>query len=335
MAPHINWTEIESFYNVRRTLAQVPELAQGNSTVTYRAKVKLHGTCACIAVDSGGNVTAMSRTAVLTPTSDNAGFAKWVAARADHFMKFAPSQGTLAIFGEWCGPGIQKGVAVNDLKEKSFVIFAARILDHGDSDFIAEPLALADFTHKTTGCYVLPWFNSGEEFTVNWNESAEALQPVIDRINAHVAHVEACDPWMMSVHGVRGVGEGLVFYPISKEHRGYESFSNLCFKAKGEQHKVVAKTKPAQAEPTVARDAGAFADMVVTPARLEQGCRAVNGGNFSFDPKNIGTFLAWISADITKETNAEREAAGLDLKTALKACTDKARAWYLAEMKKL
>ncbi len=335
MAHHIAWTEIESFYNVRRTLAQFPELLKGRSTVTYRAKVKLHGTNAGILVDSLKNVTAISRTAVLTPTSDNAGFAKWVASHAHELEKFAPKAGTLVIVGEWCGPGIQRGVAVNQLKERAFVVFAARIVECDEPDFITEPQALAGFTVKVPGMYVLPWFNSGEEFKSDWNESAEALQPVLDRINAHVLSVEELDPWMASQFGIKGVGEGLVFYPVSAEHLGYENFSNLCFKAKGEKHQVVAKTKPAQADPTVVAGLAAFAELVVTPTRLEQGVRAVNGGELVFDSKNIGAFLGWISKDILKETTAELEASGLDQKAAIQACSNRARTWYFAEMKKL
>lgn len=337
---HVNWTEIESFYNVRKTVAHYPHLLQGQSTVTYRAKVKLHGTNAGVVISPSGEVTAISRTAVITPSSDNAGFAKWVEARKAEFATFASDKATVVIFGEWCGPGIQKGVAVTQLKERIFAVFALRLVEPSAElapleDLIAEPLALEGIARVVPGAYVIPWFNSGEEFKVDWNETADALQPTLDRINAHVSHVEECDPWMASQFGIRGTGEGLVFYPIDAQHLGYENFSNLCFKAKGEKHKVVAKTKPAQADPTVAAGLADFAEMVVTPARLEQGCRAVNGGELQFDPKNIGAFLAWINQDVIKETTAELEASGLEQKAAVKACSDRARAWYVAEMKKL
>lgn len=340
MAQHIAWTEIQSFYNVRKALKQFPELMKGKSTVTYRAKVKLHGTNAGVVINPNGEVTAISRTTVLTGTSDNAGFAKWVEARKVEFASFSSDKATVVIFGEWCGPGIQKGVAVNQLKDRMFAVFALRLVNPSPDlepleDFIAEPLALEGIARGIPGVHVIPWFNTGEEFQIDWNESAEALQPALDRINAHVLHVEELDPWMASQFGVRGVGEGLVFYPINADHIGYENFSNLCFKAKGEKHQVVAHTAPVQADPSIAANASAFAEMVVTPARLDQGVRAVNGGEVAFNQKNIGAFLGWINADVTKETTAELEASGLDLKTALKACGDRARAWYVAEMKKL
>jgi len=337
MVRHIKWTEIESFYHVRKHVAAYPILTCGNDVVTYRAKVKLHGSCGCVAVSSDGTVTAMSRSVVLVNGSDNAGFAKWVADRSAQFAKLAPQKGTLAVFGEWVGPGVQKGAAVTEIKERSFVVFAARVLDEldNDVDFLVEPFVLTGLVQYIDGCHVLPWFNSAEEFNVDWVSSPEGLQPVIDRINTHVDQVEACDPWVLDVFNVKGTGEGLVFYPTSQAHRGYRSFSNLCFKAKGEKHKVVSKTKPAQADPTVAASSAAFAEMVMTPARLEQGVRAVNDGDLVFNPKNIGQFLAWISKDIIKETKAEMDAAGLDQKVAVQACSTRARAWYLEEMKKL
>lgn len=341
MAQHVSWTEIESFYNVRKHVAACPSLVSGRSSVTYRAKVKLHGTCAGVRVDPDGTVTALSRSTILTPEADNAGFARWVSERNEAFTRVSSPEGSIVIFGEWCGPGVQKGVAINQAPTRVLAIFGVRFVDPTDPatldpqhDFIFEPAFIPTFVN-VPGAYVLPWYNLGEEFTIDWNETPEQLQPVIDRINARVAEVEACDPWVEATFGVKGVGEGLVFYPVSTQHCGYENFNNLCFKAKGEKHQVVARTKPAQVDPNVAANAAAFAKMVVTLARLEQGCRAVNGGELQFNTKNIGAFLGWINNDVTKETTAELEASGLDLKTALKACGDRARAWYVAEMKKL
>lgn len=343
MTKHVSWTEIESFYNVRKLLSKYPELANGNRTVAYKAKVKLHGTCAGVRVDSDGKVTAMSRSMIVTPEHDNQGFAKWVKSREDKFTALAPKIGSFVVFGEWCGPGVQKGVAVNKINERIFAVFGVRLVDLDDKidenmNFVYEPEALGGllaFLDFIPGMYVLPWYNDGELFSVDWATSAEDLQPVIDRINAYVKEVEDCDPWVSATFGQEGVGEGLVFYPVSSEHQGYKNFSNLCFKAKGEKHQVVAKTKPAQADPTVAANLEAFADMVITPARLEQGVRAVSNGELVFEQKNIGQFLAWINKDVTKEAQAEIEAAGLNQRDAIQAACNKARGWYVTEMKKL
>ena len=180
--------------------------------------------------------------------------------------------------------------------------------------------------------HVIDWY-SAELVEVDWAASPEALQPTLDKINAWVEAVEACDPWIEKKFGIKGVGEGLVFYPYPFND-SYKRFSDLCFKAKGEKHKTVAKTKPAQADPTVAANVKAFVEMVVTPARLEQGARTAANGELVFDMKNMGAFLKWLVNDVHKETSAELEASGLDEKLINKACSELARDWYIGQVKK-
>lgn len=329
---HIAWPDIESFYNVRRSVAKYPHLTEGFSG-KYRAKVKLHGTNAGVQISSDGQVVAMSRTSLITMQNDNAGFARWVFERAAAFAEFSAKDGrTVCVYGEWCGPGIQKGVAVNKIPQKILAVFAMYVAGNNlHEEFIDEPVAL-NLLERIPGVHVIPWFNAGETFSFNLHDVAETLQPELDKINQHVVAIEACDPWVKAKFGVEGTGEGLVFYP---DHASHKSFGDLAFKAKGEKHQVVAHTKPVQADPTVVAGLESFADMVVTPARLEQGARFVNDGELTFDPKKIGAFLEWINKDVIKETQNEMAAAGLVEKDAVKACATKARVWYLAELRKL
>lgn len=59
---------------------------------------------------------AGSRTRWITPTNDNYGFAKWVAANTTELFKLGPGRH----FGEWWGKGIQRGYG---LDEKRFSLF--------------------------------------------------------------------------------------------------------------------------------------------------------------------------------------------------------------------
>ena len=79
---------------------------------------------------------------------------------------------------------------------------------------------------------------------MNWKHTDEELTKDIAVVNDWVLAVEANDPWVEATFGIKGTGEGLVFYPQS--HDGWENFNNLCFKAKGEAHKNIATAKPAQ-----------------------------------------------------------------------------------------
>lgn len=376
------WPEIEGFHNIRKFIRVDPnewfrakEQLNGTSTVHYKAKVKLHGTNAAVRIDSKGEVTAQSRTNIITPESDNAGFARWVKANEAEFRKCAgvPSLSdedpvnapssylNMVFFGEWIGPGIQKGVAVSDIPKKCFAVFAMRINpDLPDHEaFFVDPKHIALYLGKSghkffphidinlPDVYILPWYE--KEIDINWRQSDEELTKATAEINDWVLEIEKNDPWVEATFGVKGTGEGLVFYPTSDAHKNnFEMFQNLCFKAKGEKHKNIATAKPAQVNPEAAASIEAFVALVLTPARLEQGAKAVGGSMINyqnnlvqggpevplFDQKNTGKFVAWCLSDVEKETQDELEASKLTFKDVQKALSDKARTWYLTEARK-
>lgn len=325
---HISWPEIESFHNVRKSVQKYPELLGGTEVVEYRAKVKLHGTNGAVQV-RGDRVLAQSRTQIIDRTSDNAGFAAWVESTSERW-KACVSKPTV-FFGEWCGPGIMKGVAVNKIPSKVFAVFAmAEIPVEDDTKWIVDPVTLSYHLAGIPGVHVLPWF--GGRMQIPMLAEATVVQPFLDAINGNVADVEACDPWVKDTFGVDGTGEGLVFYPHSPTRK---RFSDLVFKAKGEKHKVVAKSAPAQIDPSIAASVDAYVEMVLTDARLEQGARAASGGDLTYEKRLMGPFLAWIGKDVEKETEAEREASGLAWKQVQKAVSERARGWYLANAEKI
>jgi hypothetical protein len=326
----IAWTEIESFHNIRKYTSSHSEILNDNPTVTYRAKVKLHGTNAGIQIYQDGRVIAQSRTNELNhyTGNDNAGFAKWVESNAAKWHRVSEdTDEDMVIFGEWIGPGIQKGVAVSEIPKKCFAVFAARHVSSEDDTLIVEPWLLQDLVKDIPDTYVLPWH--GEDIEVGWNDSAEVLTAVTSLINQWVDNVEKNDPWVENIFGVKGTGEGLVFYPRSKEHLGLKNFNNLVFKAKGEAHKNIKTAAPAQVNAEVAASVDQFVDMVLTEARLEQGAAGV------YDMKLVGKFLQWIAADVQKEAQDELEASGLTWEQVNKPLTIKARTWFINKAKQL
>lgn len=66
---------------------------------------KIDGTNAAIHISPDGNVAAQSRNRLITPESDNYGFAGWVARNADDLAHIL---GSGLHFGEWWGAGIQR-----------------------------------------------------------------------------------------------------------------------------------------------------------------------------------------------------------------------------------
>lgn len=357
--PFMPWPEIEGFHNIRKFTAPSahPEILNGNSVVNYRCKVKLHGTNAAVQLHEKGEIVCQSRESIITPEKDNAGFARWVMTNKEKWNRAidkAYTSGLLGyiIYGEWCGPGIQKGVAVANLPKKCFAVFAARIFsataapELGSDNLIVEPEELRDLVKGIPDVYVLDWHTRTchygcdtriyAQVNVDWSASSEELTKITEEINGWVSEVEASDPWTKEVFGIEGTGEGLVFYPCSKEHLGYANFSNLVFKAKGEKHKNIATAKPAQVDASVAAGIDAFVAMVLTEARLEQGATKVSAdGALTYSMKDTGKFVSWVSADVEKETQDELTASGLTFKQVQKAISDKARAWYLAKAKAL
>jgi hypothetical protein len=91
---------------------------------------KLDGTNAQVCITDDGEVLAGSRNRWVTPQSDNAGFARWVAENADELRRLGPGRH----FGEWWGRGIQRNYG---LTEKRFTLFnASRWLE--DSQPVAD-----------------------------------------------------------------------------------------------------------------------------------------------------------------------------------------------------
>lgn len=71
---------------------------------------KIDGTNAAIHIGEDGSVAAQSRTRLITPESDNFGFARWVHDHADSLVQVL---GPGLHFGEWWGRGIQRGYGLD------------------------------------------------------------------------------------------------------------------------------------------------------------------------------------------------------------------------------
>lgn len=105
-------------------------------TLTFIGTTKLHGTNCGIIVDLANEVIYFqSRENVITPASDNAGAATFLASIQEDivnmvldFTKDKTGFDIVALYGEWCGGNIQKSVALNGL-DKMFVLFDVALID--------------------------------------------------------------------------------------------------------------------------------------------------------------------------------------------------------------
>lgn len=332
----VKWTSIEGLPHVRqavRAQARLDPAAVVLPTITYRAKIKLDGTNAGVHVLPEGRFVAQSRTRLLTPQSDNYGFAAWVHEHPEYFAGLGPRLGPAIVYGEWCGPGIQKNVAINRIDRKLFVVFA---IQRGDPQaestrLVVDPERIAALLPEHPEIRVLPWH--GEPIALDFHDDA-GLQPGVHAINELVSAVESVDPWVAEHFGIEGRGEGVVLYPVQGGGVRFDDeggtdrdhYAALMFKAKGEAHRVNRQAKAVQVDPQIAANLREFVDQFVTPARLEQALTEGCEGELSM--RRMGDFLRWLGRDVQKESTLELEASGLTWKRASRAVAAAGQQWY-------
>ena len=330
------WPEIVSLSTVRAS-AQfrggiIPR-------VRYKAKIKLHGTNSGVRLRKGKVEAFQSRNRDITPTDDNAGFARWAeGVQWPEIQYRGPDDGVVVIHGEWAGPGVMGGTSCANLDSKKFFIFAiefssdVRNEEIGDWEFrllITNPedinALLGDFQNENVR--VLPWYaNLQGTVDLGSDESAKAFADELEKV---VAQIEDCDPYIKETFGVSGPGEGVVLYPDGCP--AVSAWGSYSFKAKGEKHRVKASNRAVEIAPEVLGDVKSFVAAFVTPARCEQGLNAACGGRA--DIRKLGDFISWMSADVQKESSAELSASNLTWKQVSGETTKAARAWFQDKIK--
>jgi hypothetical protein len=270
--------------------------------------VKLHGTNAGVVKYADGRVEFQSRERVLSLEDDNAGFMEAMLSKDLSFLfsrlQFSES---VAVFGEWCGGNIQKGVAINGL-EKMFVIFGVMV----DDEWVPIPHGFYDESVSVYSILQFPTY----EIDIDFNNPELSQNALIDLT---VAVEERCP--VGASFGKEGIGEGIVF--------SYLDDPALKFKSKGEKHSAskVRKLNPVDVESM--EGINEFVESAVTESRLEQGISFFNENGIEVDSKNTGEFLRWIVTDVLKEEGDTIAENGLDEKKVKNAIVTKARMWFL------
>lgn len=94
-----------------------PKIKRLTKVFSVYVTEKIDGTNACVIVQDGEVVGAQSRNKLITPESDNMGFAGWV----DRNKEELATLGDGYHYGEWAGPGIQSNP--HELEKKTFFLF--------------------------------------------------------------------------------------------------------------------------------------------------------------------------------------------------------------------
>jgi len=276
--------------------------------ITFRGTVKLHGTNAGIVKYADGKIEYQSRERVLSLEEDNANFMSEML-KIDLSFLFADMQFNdyCAVYGEWCGSNIQKGVAINELP-KMFVIFGVK----ADDKWIELPATLHDNQNNIYNILQFPTY----DIDIDFNNPESVRNEIIELTLA----VETCCP-VGKFFGIEGIGEGLVFTAIDQ--------LDLKFKSKGEKHSVTRVKKLVPIDTELMNSINEFIESAVTENRLEQGLTFFKENFIDVDAKNTGQFLGWVVRDVLKEEADTIATNNLDEKEVKKAIVNRAKVWFL------
>ena len=298
-------------------------------TLKFRGTVKLHGTNAGIVYDTATHsFTYQSRERELSLTSDNAGFMLaqmkneeiWLDVAKQAIFELRVHEQIIdkvAIFGEWCGSGIQKGVALTELP-KMFVVFAVKVV-YIDGSTRWLPIGEFDIHYPEDRIFNIDTFPT-YEIDIDFDHPELAQNKMIEITE----EVEKECP-VGKYFGVSGIGEGVAWTCVSP---GWND-SGTWFKVKGEKHSVSKVRTLAAVDVEAVQALKDFVDNTVTEARLEQGLwNLVHEQLKPIEMSSMGDFIRWVFNDVLKEEMDTIIASQLDPKKLGGPIANKARPWF-------
>lgn len=317
----MTFRKFDSIEAFKHAIKNVRDYANRHSvpvpTLKFKGTVKLHGTNAGIGYfPKTDTFTVQSRERILTINSDNFGFAMWVSGSAqikklmDTYAEQYPFAESIYIYGEWAGPGIQKGVGISGIPEKSFFVFD--VVVDGESMFY-KPL---DFVSGNR-VYFITDFPSWE-IEIDFNRPELSQNQLVDITLA----VEAECPVAKAL-GVSGIGEGVVWK---------NNETGVIFKVKGEKHsstKVQTVKQIAETDITLYNAMNDFVDAVCSESRLQQGITKLSEMGLDTSAKNTGAYIKWVVQDVLKEEEAEIVKNQFEWKKVSGLITSKARNFFV------
>ena len=282
-------------------------------TLRFRGTVKLHGTNASIIKYADGNYVFQSRENELELTKDNARFMALMSAKPyQKLFDGIEFNEWCGIYGEWCGEGIQKGVAIATLP-KMFVIFAVRIDGvYQDMDDYAH---LKMEEHGIYNITQFPYWDLDIDF--NYPEIAQ------NKLIEITMQVEKECP-VGKYFGVSGAGEGVVWV-----HNNIAEGTRYVMKVKGEKHQNSKVKTLTTVNVEEVENMRAFIDYAVTENRMEQGISKLIENHIPIDIRSTGDFIKWVYNDVIKEESDTIIANKIDVKKLGAAVSAKAKPFWM------
>ena len=293
-------------------------------TITFKGTVKLHGTNAGVAHNEEDGMWAQSRSNIITPENDNAGFARFVEDNQKVFNELIEDvrhnnhnikpNDTVIIFGEWAGGNIQKGVAISQI-EKSFFIFDVKVIpDDGQ-----EPYHLPSDRYSNPNIRV---YNIEDYLCYMIDIDFNRPDLVQNKLGEITLAVEKLCP-VGKAFGVEGVGEGVVWCSTVNGH-------DYRFKIKGEAHSVSKVKTLASVDSEKLNSIHEFVDYAVTENRYKQGLGIVFPDG-QLDIKKLGDIIRWVINDVMAEESDTLIDNGLEAKDVNRHISTKVKTKFLAD----
>ena len=294
-------------------------------TVELFGTVKLHGTNAGVAETEDGTLTFQSRVRVITPLSDNHGFAFFADTTAKQFKElFAfyrdkhnlSSSSLLTVFGEWAGIGMHPAVAVSKLP-KSFYVFAVWVSTGGNAGYYLDMTTGAHYSNPENNMYNL--WDTGM-FPV-YKAELDLNNPKLVQ-NDLIAYTDAVEEEcpVAKALGVSGVGEGVVWVNRTSTFR---------VKIKGDKHAGRSKVRKTNiVDLQKLESVNTFVETYVTEERLNQGFNAMAELGYVNQTETTGDFIRWVIKDVLDEESDTMLTSSLEPKAVNPSVAKKAAKWY-------
>jgi len=284
--------------------------------ITFKGTVKLHGTNAGISYNNEAGVWAQSRENIITSQKDNAAFAFFVESKDTVFKELFDiiatrnnidcDTNTITIYGEWAGKGIQKGVGISNLLEKTYFVFGVKITPHTETEDERKenPAYWVDSSYVE---YVNHRIYNIEDFeTYSIDIDFNMPQLVQNQLSELTLAIEEQCPVAKSF-GFEGIGEGIVW---TAEFKGVVHR----FKVKGEKHSSSKVKTLAAVDTEKLNSTTEFVEYAVTDSRFNQALENVFPNNEPVDTKKLGDVIRWVVNDIIKEETDTLASNGLEPK---------------------
>jgi len=281
------------------------------SILKFRGTPKLHGTNSGIVKYDDSRYEFQSRENVLSLEADNAGFMGEITQK--NYQKLFDDiefNTSCAIFGEWCGKGIQKSVAISELS-KRFIIFGIKIDDVYQD--------MQNFKHIKNEDELI--FNILQfpifEIEIDFNHP-ELIQNKLVELTKNVE--KECP--VGKYFGIKGIGEGIVWEYLNGKER-------YIFKVKGEKHQNSKVKTLTTVDVEAIENINAFIEYAVTENRMKQGIDKMVEMKLPLEPKTTGDYLRWIYNDVIKEEGDTMEENNINPKKIGSAISAKARVFWM------